>query len=137
MEASSLRELGNDLLEDGQHERALAVFAEAVRRQPADHRARMLAAACFEKLGERERAVTVLHACAEGLLKRDYLLSSIAAVKMAQALIPGEKRLRETLMRIHSRAARASASKAAVPPPMPPASLYDGKVTEDLMTLQG
>src|SRR2546423_1097626 len=40
-------------------------------------------------------------------------------------------------MRIHSRAARASASKAAVPPPMPPATLYDGKVAEDLMTLQG
>ena len=53
-----------DLLEDRQFERALAVFSEAVRRQPADHRSRMLAARCFFELGEKERSVTALHACA-------------------------------------------------------------------------
>ncbi len=137
MNASSLRELGVDLFEDGQHERALAVFAEAVRRQPADHRSRMLAASCYEKLGETERAVTVLHACAEGLLKRDYLLSAIAACKQALMLSPNERRLRDTLSRVHSRASRASPGKAAVPPPLPPETLYDGKVDEDLMTLKG
>lgn len=137
MNASSLRELGLDLFEDGQHERALAVFAEAVRRQPADHRSRMLAAQCFEKLGERERAVTVLHACAEGLLGRGYLLSAIAACKQALSLSPAERRLRDTLVRIHSRAARAAPGKARVPPPLPPEALYQSKVEEDLITLQG
>ena len=46
MNESSLRELGMDLLEERQFERALAVFAEAVRRVPADHRSRMMAARC-------------------------------------------------------------------------------------------
>ncbi|HVE85830.1 MAG TPA: tetratricopeptide repeat protein, partial [Myxococcales bacterium] len=137
MDQSSLRELGMDLLEERQHERALAVFAEAVRRQPADHRSRMLAARCFAELGEKERAVTALHACAEGLLRRDYLLSSIAAVKQALDISPLERRLMDTLIRIHSRASRSSQGKAQVPPPLPPEVLFDGKVVEDLMPMQG
>lgn len=134
---SHLRELGLDLLDEQQFDKALAVFAEAVRRVPADHRSRMLAARCLSELGEKERAVTALHACAEGLVKRDYLLSAIAACKQALTLSPNEKRLKDTLSRIHSRAARAVGGKAAVPPPLPPEQLYDGKVETDLMTLQG
>jgi CRP-like cAMP-binding protein len=137
MEQSSLRELGMDLLEERQFERALAVFSEAVRRQPADHRSRMLAARCFSELGEKERSVTALHACAEGLLRRDYLLSSIASVKQALEISPAERRLKDTLFRIHSRASRSTVGKAQVPPPLPPETLYDGKVAEDLMPLQG
>jgi uncharacterized protein HemY len=83
MDASSLRELGQDLVAEARWEKALAVFAEAVRRQPADHRSRLLAAKCYEKLGEPERAVLVAHACAEGLLRRDYLLSAIMACKIS------------------------------------------------------
>ena len=135
--SQSLRELGADLFEDGQFERALGVLAEAVRRQPADHRARMLAARCLSKLGEKERAVTALHACAEGLLRRDYLLSAIAACKQALSLTPQERRLRDTLARIHARAAREVPGRARVPPPLPPESLYDGHVQEDLMALSG
>lgn len=135
--SGSLRELGHDFVAEGNWERALAVFAEAVRRQPADHRARMQAARCYGKLGETERAVTVLHACAEGLLKRDYLLSSIAACRQAISLAPKQKRILETLARVHARAARVVGGRAAVPPPLPPEHLYDGKVDADLMTLQG
>lgn len=137
MNESSLRELGQDLLEDRQFERALAVFAEAVRRIPADHRARMLAARCLSELGERERAVTVYHACAEGLLRRDYLLSAMAACKLGLELAPQEKRLRETLVRLHARAARNVAGRASVPPPLPPETLFDGKVETDIMSLSG
>ncbi|QRK04660.1 cyclic nucleotide-binding domain-containing protein [Archangium violaceum] len=137
MNESSLRELGLDLLEDRQFERALAVFAEAVRRIPADHRSRMLAARCLSELGERERAVTVYHACAEGLLRRDYLLSAMAACKLGLELAPQEKRLRETLVRLHARAARNVAGRASVPPPLPPETLFDGKVETDIMSLSG
>ncbi|WNG35275.1 cyclic nucleotide-binding domain-containing protein [Archangium minus] len=137
MNESSLRELGLDLLEDRQFERALAVFAEAVRRIPADHRARMLAARCLSELGERERAVTVYHACAEGLLRRDYLLSAMAACKLGLELAPQERRLRETLVRLHARAARNVAGRASVPPPLPPETLFDGKVETDIMSLSG
>src|SRR5262245_45197363 len=126
--SQSLRELGQDLLDDGQHERALGVFAEAVRRTPADHRARMLAARCLSALGEKERAVTSLHACAEGLLKRDYLLSAIAACKSALELSPTERRLKDTLNRIHARAERSVPGRAAVPPPLPPEPLFDARV---------
>ena len=52
--SESLRELGQDLMEERAFERALAVLAEAVRRTPADHRSRMLAARAFAGLGERE-----------------------------------------------------------------------------------
>ncbi|NOJ80349.1 cyclic nucleotide-binding domain-containing protein [Myxococcus xanthus] len=137
MNESSLRELGMDLIEERQFERALAVFAEAVRRVPADHRSRMLAARCLAELGERERAVTAYHACAEGLLRRDYLLSAMAACKLALDLAPNERRLKETLFRVHSRAVRNAPGRAVVPPPLPPETLYDGKVETDLMGLQG
>jgi CRP-like cAMP-binding protein len=137
MNPSSLRELGMDLFAERQFERALSIFAEAVRRTPADHRSRMLAGRCFAELGEKERAVTALHACAEGLLKRDYLLSAIAACKIALDIGPNEKRLRDSLIRIHARASRAAPGRAAVPPPLPPEVLSDRKVTEDLMALQG
>ncbi|MBN8231445.1 cyclic nucleotide-binding domain-containing protein [Corallococcus macrosporus] len=137
MNESSLRELGMDLFEERQFERALAVFAEAVRRVPADHRSRMLASRCLAELGERERAVTAYHACAEGLLRRDYLLSAMAACKLALELSPNERRLKETLFRVHSRAARSAPGRAAVPPPLPPEHLYDGKVDTDLMGLVG
>src|SRR6185295_3388688 len=80
---------------------------------------------------------TALHACAEGLLRRDYLLSSIAAIKQALDISPAERRLKDTLFRIHSRASRGTVGKAQVPPPLPPETLYDGKVAEDLMPLQG
>ena len=135
--SGGLRELGVDLIADGQWERGLAVFAESVRRTPNDHRARMLAARCYEKLGETERAVTVLHACAEGLLRRDYLLSALAASKLALALSPHERRLNDTLDRVYQRAARTAAGRAAVPPPLPPEPLFDGKVVEDLMAMSG
>ncbi|MEW5741058.1 MAG: cyclic nucleotide-binding domain-containing protein [Myxococcota bacterium] len=135
--SGSLRELGYDFVAEGNWERALAVFAEAVRRQPNDHRSRMQAAKCYSRLGESERAVTVLHACAEGLARRDYLLSAIAACRQAMLLAPGQKRIQETLARIHSRAAKVVGGRAAVPPPLPPEHLYDGKVATDLMTLQG
>jgi CRP-like cAMP-binding protein len=137
MSESSLRELGMDLIEERQFERALAVFAEAVRRVPADHRSRMMAARCLAELGERERAVTAYHACAEGLLRRDYLLSAMAACKLALDLSPSERRLKDTLIRVHSRAVRSAPGRAAVPPPLPPEVLYDGKVDTDLMGLQG
>ena len=135
--SQSLRELGLDFVEDQKWERALGVFAEAVHRQPSDHRARMLAARCYQKMGEAERAVAVLHACAEGLLKRDYLLSAIAACLQALPMAPREKRIRETLTRIHARAARVVGGRAGGPPPLPPESMYDGKTDLDLMTLQG
>jgi CRP-like cAMP-binding protein len=135
--SQSLRELGMDFVADENWGRALGVFAEAVRRQPADHRARVLAARCYQKMGEAERAVAVLHACAEGLLKRDYLLSAIAACLQALPMAPKERRIRETLTRIHSRAAKVVGGRAGGPPPLPPESMYDGKTELDLMTLQG
>src|SRR6478735_7436553 len=128
MNTSSLRELGLDLLEERQFEKALAVFSEAVRRVPNDHRSRMLAARCFAELGEAERAVATLHACAEGLLRRDYLLSAIAACREALSLSPNERRIKDTLARVHSRAMRSAPGKAVVPPPLPPESLFEGKV---------
>src|SRR6185503_1431514 len=137
MSESSLRELGMDLLEERQFERALAVFAESVRRRPADHRSRMLSARCLAELGERERAVTAYHACAEGLLKRDYLLSAMTACKLALELAPNERRIKDTLVRIHARAARSAPGRASVLPPLPPDTLFEGKVERDLMELVG
>lgn len=135
--SQSLRELAADLVEDRLFERALAVYAEAVRRSPDDHRARMGAAQCYAELGEKERAVMVLHACAEGLLRRDYLLSAIAACRSALRFSPQERRVKDTLARIHSRAMKAPSGRAAVPPPRPPDVLFDGKVETDLMALAG
>jgi CRP-like cAMP-binding protein len=137
MSESSLRDLGLDLIAEGQYERALAVLAEAVRRMPADYRSRMLAARCLVGLGERERAVTAYHACAEGLLRRDYLLSAMAACKLALELAPSERRVHDTLVRVHARAARNVLGRAAVPPPLPPDTLFDGHVETDLMGLAG
>src|SRR5438445_514706 len=99
--ATSLRDSGRELLGEGKWEFALAVLAEAVRRRPSDHRSRMLAARCMVELGERERALTALHVAAEGLLARDYLLSAIAACKQALHINPAEKRLGETLRKVH------------------------------------
>ena len=96
-----------------------------------------LAARCYAKLGEPERAVSVMHTCAEGLLQRDYLLSAIAACKQALLLSPTEKRVKETLWRIHTRAARTAQGRAAGPPPLPPETLYEGDVKQDLMSLSG
>jgi CRP-like cAMP-binding protein len=135
--SQSLRELGMELFEDGQLDRALGVLAEAVRRQPADHRSRMQAARCLALLGEKERAVSAFHACAEGLLRRDYLLSAIAACKLALELSPSERRIKDALCRVHARASRHAPGRARVPPPLPPESLYDGNVQEDLMALSG
>ena len=137
MNPSSLRELGVDLLNEQQFERALAVLAETVHRCPSDHQSRMLAARCFAGLGEKERAVITLQACAEGLLRRGYLLSAIAACKRGLELSANEKRVQETLLRIHARAIPTAPGKASVPPPLPPEILYDGKVSEDLMGLGG
>ena len=113
---STLRDKGIRLFARGEHQAALAVLAEAVRRSPSDHRSRMLASRSLAELGERERAVTALHTAAEGLLGRDYLLSAIAACKMALRINPVEKRVRETLRRIHARAEANAHSKAAGPP---------------------
>lgn len=97
--SQSLRELGLDFVAESNWERALAIFAEAVRRNPADHRARMLAARCFAKLGATERAVTTLHACAtfESLIKqypaiREYLegLSDRRLKQIGEAMRPVE-----------------------------------------------
>ena len=137
MSESSLRELGMDLLEERQFERGLAVFAESVRRRPADHRSRMLAARCLAELGERERSVTAYHACAEGLLKRDYLLSAMAACKLALEMAPQERRLKDTLSRIHARAVRNAPGRASVPPPLPPDTIFEGRVETDLLELNG
>jgi CRP-like cAMP-binding protein len=137
MDASSLRELGQDLIAEGRWEKALGVFAEAVRRQPADHRSRLYAATCYEKLGEPERAVLVAHAAAEGLLRRDYLLSAIMACKLALALAPNEKRVKGTLRRVYARAARATQGRARVPPPLPPSELFEDQVKQDIMGLSG
>jgi CRP-like cAMP-binding protein len=135
--SGSLRELGMDFVAEENWERALAVFAEATRREPGDYRSRMLAAKCFAKLGETERAVTVLHTCAEGLLKRDYLLSAVAACRQALPMAPKERRLRDTLARIHARAARMSLVKASGPPPLPPEHVVEEASEANLMTLHG
>jgi CRP-like cAMP-binding protein len=133
----SLREQGQELLSQHQFEPALALLAEAVRRTPTDHRSRLLAARCMVELGERERAVTVLHTTAENLLGRDYLLSAIAACKQALRLNPVEKRLKETLRRIHARASAHAPGKASGAPP-PSEVLFDAAdAKEDLSALRG
>lgn len=135
--STTLRVQGQDLIAIGNWEFALAVLAEAVRRRPSDHRSRLLAARCLVELGERERAVTVLHIAAEGLLARDYLLSAIAACKQALHINPVEKRLRETLRKIHARASSAAQGKAAVAPPLPPEAITDAEDPGDLTGLRG
>jgi len=124
-------------MRQGLWEEGLAHLAEAVRRRPSDHRARLLAARCLAELGERERALTVLHIAAEGLLARDYLLSAMAACKQALRLNPVEKRITETLRKIHGRAFRAAHGRAFVPPPLPAEAIVDAEDPGDLTTLQG
>jgi CRP-like cAMP-binding protein len=53
------------------------------------------------------------------------------------SLAPGQRRILETLARIHARAAKALAGRASVPPPLPPELPYDGRVDAELITLQG
>lgn len=134
---NSLREQGQELLAQGNWEFALAVLAEAVRRRPSDHRARLMAAQCLTELGERERAVTVLHIAAEGLLARDYLLSAIGACKQALRINPVEKRLRETLKKVHARASSAAQGKPPVPPSVPAEAIVDAEDPGDLTALRG
>jgi CRP-like cAMP-binding protein len=136
MSGSSLRDLGEDLYAEGQYEQALKAFAETVRRIPADHRSRMFAARCLIRMGERERAVLVLHACAEGLLGRDFLLSAMAACKLALDQSPKEKMVLDTLARIHARAVKTQSGKAQMPP-LPPAPLSEGGVDQELLGLHG
>ena len=135
--ASSLFENGHQLVAEGNWEFALAVLAEAVRRRPSDHRSRLLAAKCMAELGERERALTILHIGAEGLLQRDYLLSAMAACKQALRINPVEKRIRETLRKIHARASSAAQGKAWVAPPLPAEAIVDAEDPGDLTGLRG
>jgi len=135
--ALSLHEQGRDLFTRHDWEPALALLAEAVRRRPSDHRSRLLAARCMAELGERERALTILHVGAEGLLARDYLLSAIAACKLAQRINPVEKRIRQTLYKVHARASSAAAGKAAVPPSIPAEAIVDAEDPGDLTLFRG
>lgn len=135
--SNALRDEGRALAAAGQWERGLALLAEAVRHRPSDHRSRVLAARCMAELGERERAVTVLHIAAEGLLARDYLLSAIAACKQALRISPTERRLRETLLRVHARASSAAQGKPAVPAPVPSEAIVDADDPGDLTALRG
>lgn len=135
--STQLRELGRERCRLGDWEGALAAFAEAVRRQPSDHRSRILAAQSLGEMGERERAVTVFHIAAEGLLTRDYLLSSIACCKQALRVNPNEKRLRDTLLRIHARTSVNSSGRARVPPPLPPDPYAETQAGSPLTELRG
>ncbi len=131
----TLFQRGNQALRQGQLEAALALLAEAVRRVPADHRSRLGAARALAELGERERAMVVLNEAAEGLLRRNYLLSAIMAVKLAQRFNPAEKLLKQTLLRIHqsARAAVPTSPAAAVAP----ATYSEEDVAGDLSGLRG
>lgn len=115
---AALRRRGARLFDDGDYEKALAHYAELVRLAPGDHQARFRAARCLLKLGEQERALTAYHAAAEGLLGKGYLLSAMAACKEALRVNPVERRVKETLKRIHSRAV-AEVGRTPVPPPLP------------------
>jgi CRP-like cAMP-binding protein len=121
----ALRRRGNDFFTAEDWEQALACYAELVRLDPGDHRSRFRASRCLLNLGERERAVTAYHAAAEGLLGKGYLLSAMAACKEALRVNPGEKRVKDTLRRIHGRAATAATGRSPVPPPLPPDPLVD------------
>ncbi|HEY3446199.1 MAG TPA: cyclic nucleotide-binding domain-containing protein [Myxococcales bacterium] len=114
----TLFDLGIAALKQGHAERALGLLAEAVRRKPSDHRARLAAARALAEMGERERALLALNSAAEGLLRRDYLLSAILAVKLALRFNPAEKMLKQTLRQIHARAVEVAAP-SPLPPPLP------------------
>jgi CRP-like cAMP-binding protein len=134
---TTLFDSGNMALRQGQFEVALAHLGEAVRRVPSDHRSRLGAARALAELGERERALLVLNQAAEGLLRRNYLLSAMMAVKLALRFNPAEKLLKQTLARIHAQALATAPSRQAAPPPVPPAPLTDGTVPGDLSALRG
>jgi CRP-like cAMP-binding protein len=133
----TLFENGIRALKDGRYEEALALLAEAVRHKPYDHRARLMAARAMAGLGEKERALTVLLSTAEGLLKRNYLLSAIMAVKLAQQINPEEAPLKEILRRIHARAREIPPSKVDGPPPLPPPPPPEADPEKDLTGLRG
>jgi CRP-like cAMP-binding protein len=96
----------------------------------------VLASRCYQELAQPERAVGVLHACAQGLLRRDFLLSATAALKQALQILPEDKRVLDTLLEIHARAVRTASGRAAVPPPLPPQPVgLSG--AEDLTALEG
>jgi len=134
---SALRRRGEKLFREEDWERALAHYAELVRLQPGDHQARFRAARCLIRLGENSRAVTAYHAASEGLLKKGYLLSAIAACKECLRLNPEEQRIRDTLMRVHARAV-AEVGRFSVPPPLPPEALgEDGELWSALTDLSG
>lgn len=116
---ATLREEALLAFRAGRDEEALALLSEVVRRTPSDHRARMFGGQCLARLGETERALSVLSTTAENLTRRDYLLSATLAAKLGIALRADDPRLLGALRRIHARAA-ASTRRAAVPPPLPP-----------------
>ncbi|HEY3449639.1 MAG TPA: cyclic nucleotide-binding domain-containing protein [Myxococcales bacterium] len=125
---ATLREEALQAFRAGRDEEALALLSEVVRRTPSDHRARMFGAQCLARLGETERALSVLSTTAENLARRDYLLSATLAAKLGLALRSDDARLLGVLRRIHARAA-ASTKRAAVPPPLPPEP--PGRVSAD------
>lgn len=134
---SALRRRGGTHFAAEAWEDALAAYAEIVRLDPGDHQARFRAARCLVQLGEQERALTAYHAAAEGLLKKDYLLSAMAACKEALRINPVERRVKDTLRRIHARA-EAEVGRTPVPPPLPPEPLEDeGDLWSALTDLRG
>jgi len=116
---ATLREEALLAFRAGRDEEALALLSEVVRRTSSDHRARMFGAQCLARLGEADKALSVLSTTAENLARRDYLLSATLAAKLGLALREDEPRLVDVLRRIHARAA-ASTRRASVPPPLPP-----------------
>ena len=85
---TTLREEAFAAFRQGRAEEALALLTEVVRRTPLDHRARMAGAQCLAKLGQVERAATVLCDTAESLAQRDYLLSATFAAKLGLSCRP-------------------------------------------------
>jgi CRP-like cAMP-binding protein len=86
------------------------------------------------ELGERERALTVLHGAAEALLGHDHLLAALAACRRALWLNPSERRVLDTVRRIH---ARGSTRPGEAAPPLPPVSLVDQMPERDVSGLLG
>ncbi|RMG21156.1 MAG: cyclic nucleotide-binding domain-containing protein [Deltaproteobacteria bacterium] len=135
---SALRRKGETAFGEEAWEQALAYYAELVRLQPGDHLARFRAARCLLALGEQERAITAYHAAAEGLLRKGYLLSAMAAAKEALRINPVEKRVKDTLARIHAKAERQAHGRTPVPPPLPtPVLGSEVDVWEALTNLSG
>ncbi len=135
---AALRRKGEELYGKEDWQGALACYAELVRLHPGDHIARLRASHSLLRLGERERAVTAYHAAAESLLGKGYLLSAMVACKEAIDIYPGEKRIKDTLRRIHGRASVDATGRSPVPPPLPPEPLVeDQDLWTALMGLSG